>query len=307
MKLCNLIDRNDKDDIDNIINEKKFNNCTTTPSEECKLDKENCVFKDEKDNPKDKCKKATLLKYKDELKNSYDVYDVMLLTRSVLSLTKNEKEAVQSLYTNLTVTSKEIIKEIKETNLITCPYCQINNGETIEHYAPKENFPEYSILSKNLIPCCSTCNSNKGTKLYDENGNKKTINFYFDSLPIKEFLQCNLIYEKNSNIPQVSFSLKSSSPTEFKNHIVNLKLLERYNKNTPELIANTLDTHNALINALKMNGKSNEDIKQIIKDTLLQNYNFLKERYGYNYWKGLVYYTLSQSDDYINNLFSFSI
>jgi hypothetical protein len=43
-----------------------------------------------------------------------------------------------------------------------CPFCGgIGHPKNLDHYLPKANFPQYSILPANLIPCCRDCNTEK--------------------------------------------------------------------------------------------------------------------------------------------------
>ncbi|MDQ7860344.1 HNH endonuclease [Peribacillus frigoritolerans] len=46
-----------------------------------------------------------------------------------------------------------------------CAYCGIGDTNYMDHYLPKDDFPEYSIHSYNLVPCCSYCNEKK-SKLF---------------------------------------------------------------------------------------------------------------------------------------------
>lgn len=56
-------------------------------------------------------------------------------------------------------------------NFGLCGLCGRARASTIDHFLPKQWFPEYSILHLNLIPCCDPCNRNKSEKLGDERGN----------------------------------------------------------------------------------------------------------------------------------------
>lgn len=40
-----------------------------------------------------------------------------------------------------------------------CPFCGHNRVKTLDHFLPKNNYPEFSILPLNLVPCCRDCNS----------------------------------------------------------------------------------------------------------------------------------------------------
>lgn len=42
-----------------------------------------------------------------------------------------------------------------------CPYCGVGRVAAIDHYLPKNHYPEFSILFLNLIPICARCNQRK--------------------------------------------------------------------------------------------------------------------------------------------------
>lgn len=100
-----------------------------------------------------------------------------------------------------------------------CPYCMLSEPGTFDHYLGKGQFPEYSVLSKNLVPCCSKCNSKKGEKFLSANGNRIFISFYFDELPKSSFLIVEL--DIDGDVPYIkdiyinsNFSVKISIPLE---------------------------------------------------------------------------------------------
>ena len=53
-------------------------------------------------------------------------------------------------------------EEFAASEIRRCPYCGINTADTLDHYLPKELFPEFSVNAANLIPCCGRCNLLKG-------------------------------------------------------------------------------------------------------------------------------------------------
>lgn len=53
---------------------------------------------------------------------------------------------------------------------IDCPYCNIDEATTLDHYLPKKYFPLYSANPWNFIPTCSRCNSIKQS-YYPKNPN----------------------------------------------------------------------------------------------------------------------------------------
>jgi len=43
-----------------------------------------------------------------------------------------------------------------------CQWCLIDTWSDLDHFVPKESFPEFSVMARNLAPCCSKCNKAKG-------------------------------------------------------------------------------------------------------------------------------------------------
>jgi len=65
------------------------------------------------------------------------------------------------------MTSTKPLKRLKQrlTSLVStpnCPYCGVDSTTTLDHYLPKEIFPEFAVFAHNLIPCCFACNSKRG-------------------------------------------------------------------------------------------------------------------------------------------------
>ena len=62
---------------------------------------------------------------KKKLKNKFDI-----------KITKNYKTQLKSLEDR------------------KCPYCFLEYSSQVEHYLPKEEFPEFAFMIDNLFPCC---------------------------------------------------------------------------------------------------------------------------------------------------------
>lgn len=60
-----------------------------------------------------------------------------------------------------------------------CPMCGGFGNGTLDHYLPKDSYPEYSFFSKNLVPACS-CNSLRGTTVKGVASPSRAIHPYFD-------------------------------------------------------------------------------------------------------------------------------
>ncbi|MDR6869561.1 5-methylcytosine-specific restriction endonuclease McrA [Bosea sp. BE125] len=76
------------------------------------------------------------------------------------------KSDLMRLYTQYFVpkdkAARRIYEDIKVTANGKCPLCGgVGHVRTLDHYLPKSNFPLYSVMPANLIPCCRDCNSEK--------------------------------------------------------------------------------------------------------------------------------------------------
>lgn len=76
--------------------------------------------------------------------------------------------------------ARYIYEAIKVTANGKCPLCGgVGHVRTLDHYLPKANFPLYSVLPSNLVPCCRDCNSEKLNAFATERA-KQTLHPYFD-------------------------------------------------------------------------------------------------------------------------------
>lgn len=63
----------------------------------------------------------------------------------------------------------------------TCPMCGYGQVLTLDHYLPKDAYPEFSILPLNLVPACSDCNNFKSNFIRSTEG-ARFIHPYFDDI-----------------------------------------------------------------------------------------------------------------------------
>jgi hypothetical protein len=190
--------------------------------------------------------------------------------------------------------------QIEKMKLL-CPYCLIINYSTFDHYVPKEAYPVYSVLAKNIIQCCDTCNKKKLEywRLGDERG---IIHFYIDNyINNYSFLFCELTF--NEGTPIINFWLDFSSIDDdrkvmvINRHYSRLDLLNRYNKNAANVISDKYTTINAIIRSMPIN-------QEIIRAILINESISLKELYGINYWTALIIDALADSEQFLNYFIS---
>ena len=74
------------------------------------------------------------------------------------------------------------IKRIRNTpGIRCCPVCGSPSIGTLDHYLPKDAYPEFAVLPSNLIPACGLCNSGaKGVAIKGTLQDHRFLHPYFD-------------------------------------------------------------------------------------------------------------------------------
>lgn len=133
-----------------------------------------------------------------------------------------------------------------------CQYCMIGSSEeSFDHYLPKEEFPEFSVLSNNLIPCCGKCNSLKTTLWKDVGLTRNIINLYYDIIPNQQFLSCTISYRRGT--PIINYAINNFGGINqdlfriITRHFERLNLLERFRKHTNNEVTNIINSLTPLV------------------------------------------------------------
>lgn len=98
---------------------------------------------------------------------SEDFKDILEYVFDHDSIFKNTKDKIKEDYTKIDP---------------RCCICRISPANTLDHYLSKSEFPEYTLFPPNLVPWCSDCNNIKRAGFLDENGDRKFLHLYFDSV-----------------------------------------------------------------------------------------------------------------------------
>lgn len=84
---------------------------------------------------------------------------------------------------------KPILDELRKRALTYCPACgEDGTPNTLDHYLPKEKYPEFAVAPVNLFPMCDICQGAKGAKVLSLNQERLFVHPYFD-----EFLDTQLV------------------------------------------------------------------------------------------------------------------
>lgn len=92
-------------------------------------------------------------------------------------------EKFKNLYLNPSENSiqRPMLDSLRSRELQLCPACGENGTpNTLDHYLPKDSYPEFSITAINLFPMCDICQGHKKTATVDETNQRLFLHPYFD-------------------------------------------------------------------------------------------------------------------------------
>ncbi|WP_127131187.1 HNH endonuclease [Pseudoflavitalea rhizosphaerae] len=221
---------------------------------------------------------------------------------SLIGLAEEEqRRALNGCYFNKTKSFKAIIEKIynSQPNVLKgyCPYCMLGEPETIDHYIGKEEFPEYSILVKNMIPCCFDCNTLKRVNWRTGN-NRNFIHYYNDLFLHNRFLYASLQYQVGSAVPLIDFYLQRpvgmnvSDFTIVENHFRALNLRKRYQGRSNSQFS----TQTRSIQISLRSGVLNP--AHYLNDLAVNS----RIDFGVNFWEAALYEAMAHCPEFIRTL-----
>jgi len=173
-----------------------------------------------------------------------------------------------------------------------CPYCAIDTPSAFDHYLCRANFPEFSVLSDNLVPACSVCNTKKGNRELD-GGRRRFIHFYVDEIPDSRWLNCRIVVDGNEPAALFDVSFSANVPLRAREiiaaHYQRLELPGRYGEKAVQVLRSAVLTGQRY---------SLDDYARLFANKSAK----LGEEYGDNYWESRLYDAMSQSEPFLGLL-----
>jgi len=207
----------------------------------------------------------------------------------------NNKTKFINLYSSPRGTiESDIIDVLEEHELSHCPFCSsLGVPDTLDHFLPKDTYPEYAIFSHNLIPCCDSCNRAKSTKVL-KNGKRIFLHPYYDMAEDMEIYNL-VIKPAYENAPDfelvVNNGLKNKYKKIAKRHLKELKIEERFRKYFKS-------QYRRLIKNVKQNKQtSNTDLLTLLNIFLTNSLNV-----DINYWDTLFYKSVINNQELLDYL-----
>ena len=164
-----------------------------------------------------------------------------------------------------------------------CQYCGLGPSTTFDHHLSKESFPEFSVLSLNLVPSCGPCNQHKSTTFLKA-GERQIINLYFDLVPTEQYLFVELDYKDDLPIANYRLvqptSLDSSVFRRIQSHYDRLNLLSRFREHSVAPISEARSSARVHCGTLG---------RETVRSYLAKEAWRLAKDYSPNHWKAVLF------------------
>lgn len=248
--------------------------------------------------------------YRDYIVRRYTVFekkkDILENVGSSKIVTEEDKDAIHSSFnTSFKKRMKEKeLKKVYEECEGVCPYCGNGKIEEVDHYVPKENYPEFTLYPNNLIPLCNKCNKKKGDKFVDTRNERQFINFYSDCIDDIPFLNVEIDFDPSDikRTTEVKYTADFSKILDsrlrkiVKDHYKYLDLLCRYNEAAADEISELLSV---------LQGQPDREksrVKIMADGWILGKRDSQRLKAGSNDWKYLLYeklYAIKYADELV--------
>ncbi|MEU7673853.1 hypothetical protein AB0C42_03450 [Micromonospora taraxaci] len=163
-----------------------------------------------------------------------------------------------------------------------CPLCGKGYAGELDHYLPKELYPEFSILHFNLVPACERCNHNKRT-LIGSAAEGRFLHPYFDRIPEADpVLRVMMIVEDRAVVAR--FSVNEILPYDLRlnasYHFDKLKLRPLYASGSA---IEMIERYGAISKAYRREGA--EGVARLAEESAAD----MRRQFGVHYWKVALY------------------
>jgi len=150
-------------------------------------------------------------------------------------IAREDRKKFSNLYSNPQEgsTQRPVLESLRDRKLQLCPACgEDGTPNTLDHYLPKDSFPEFAITAANLAPMCDICQGEKLIETVTPANERIFLHPYYD-----EFLDEQVVmleFAKPLGTPP-SLTLRPSqalSPDQaalVSRHLNGLGVMRRYN------------------------------------------------------------------------------
>ncbi|MGB5919268.1 HNH endonuclease [Arcobacter sp.] len=215
---------------------------------------------------------------------------------------KNKNKFINLFNSGVGCVELKIKNPIKNHNLVLCPFCgEAGRPTTLDHFLPKEKYPEYSVLSKNLVPACDYCQRKdlKGEKVFDKNNKRLFLHPYYDIPSNIEIIKIKIIppFDSATKIKvSINMDLDKDLINIAKRHINTLRIEERFRN----FFSTEYIRQKELI--IQMYKHHETDKKSILIKIIKSFYDSAKDK-SINYWDAILYKGILDNNKLIDYLY----
>jgi hypothetical protein len=218
----------------------------------------------------------------------------MLKKNSKYNVSGVTSDDLKNLYKRQMLNNKEprkiYDKLMSLAKLGKCPFCGLGQVSTLDHYLPKSEFPTFSVLPYNLIPCCKDCNHGKSIA-YAVKEEEQTLHPYYDNYNDEQWLFADVIES-----PSLSIRYKVLPP-EYLTDIEKRRLKKHFDEYSLDKRF-SIEASSELATLTHRFNISSFDAKQI-QEHLISSEIAYMEQYV-NSWQRALYQALGKSEWYCN-------
>lgn len=216
-------------------------------------------------------------------------------------LTDSQKEAMRHAFNvetqPMTALRGRLLKRIV---VARCPFCSISESSTLDHYLPKEQYPEFSVFPNNLVPSCPICNTLKRDRILDEGTDVRMfLHPCYDTIPDLEFLTVRTRMEADALMVSYRLSRPDGMPLatfrHLRSHFVQLNLADRCRRMGLEHLGGQYP-------ALRRAYGTAEDAERVA-DKLTEVAEDFEEVFGPNYWLAKLYRAIAANGEFCDGGF----
>lgn len=129
---------------------------------------------------------------------------------------------------------KPILDSLRTKELQFCPACgEDGTPNTLDHYLPKNKYPEFAVTSRNLFPMCDICQGKKGSKTVNTANQRLFIHPYFDDFAAHSVVRLTIgrpFESPNAFSIKPQISLTAQQSALIARHLEELGISSRYEK-----------------------------------------------------------------------------
>lgn len=171
--------------------------------------------------------------------------------------------------------------------LRTCPCCgEEGVPATLDHYLPKEYFPELSVVLENLTPMCSKCQTLKSSDYVPVNGEKRFLHPYYDCYDgFSFYIDIAPPFDAPSNF-ELKINCCSAMQKVISNHVDGINLV-------PRIESYCIEMHSDLLELFREKETTND------AKTTVGLFLSMQKKKGVNSWVAIYYQSVLNNKPFL--------